>query len=155
MEEKEKSDVNDLEEKLEEISNKIEVNIEEQEKKIEEKRSRKDPIGGMAWGAILVWVGFVLLADNLGWLTTLTWPNVEEKAGALIFFGIGIIVLLEGIIRLFFSSLRRSVGWTFILAAILLGFGLSYVYEWKYIWPIILIGIGLAMLARALLRKRN
>lgn len=116
----------------------------------------------MAWAAVLIWTGFVFLAQNLGWLDDLilpdwlpeNWSRIKSDLWILILLGAGMIMLVEGMIRLAFRTTRRDLGSTFFLAALLIAFGLSRIYEWNIIWPILLIGLGLSMLARGLVNKR-
>lgn len=139
----------------------IEINTEENQKSEDDGKS--DPVGLMAWAGILVWVGFVFLARNLGWLKVMDLPNwlteewsaIKNDPWILILLGAGLIILVEGIIRLIFPPLRKTVGGTFLFAAIVLCIALSMIYNWQVVWPIILIGFGVSLLVRGLVRGKK
>jgi hypothetical protein len=128
---------------------------EEKEEKQEEKdekgrgeKFRNDPLSGIAWAAVLIWVGLVLLAQNLlpGMAGLEPWP--------IIFIGAGAIFLLEVLIRLLRPEYRRPVGGTVIFAVILIAIGLGDALRWEVIWPIVLIVVGAALLVGAMTRRR-
>jgi hypothetical protein len=153
-------------------SEKDEKELQKQEEKQEEKsveeKYQRDPLGSIVWALILIWAGFVLLANNTGWLDTLN-AIVEQlfaqsvkllpleisapqfSAWSLIFIGAGILILAEVVIRLLFPAYRRPVLGTAIFAVILLGIGFG---NWGLIWPFILIIIGLALLLGGLFRRK-
>lgn len=127
-------------------------------------RRNDDPLGSLAWAAILIWAGLVFLADNLGWLANIKIPQAVLPEGfeiiklgtwTLIFLGAGLIGLLEGILRLAFPAWRSSAGSTFFIAVIFLGIGLGNIFGWSLVWPIVLIGLGLSAMAGALIRIRK
>lgn len=166
MEEDKNDKVDNMESKnsvAEQTKAKIETEIGQHSQKAREDERKRDPIGLMAWGAILIWAGFVFLADNLGWMENLQfplwlpeeWHVIKDEIWTMIFLGAGVIVLFEGFIRLIFPGLRASAGGTFFMAFILLAIGLGNIYRWDIVWPIILIGLGLSMLVRALVRYRQ
>ena len=101
------------------------------------------------WAAVLIWAGLVLVADNLGLLARL-----EPVGGwSLVFAGAGLIVILEGLVRLAVPAYRRPVLGTFILGAILLLIGLGDLLTWQLIGPLILVAIGLVILVKAVMRN--
>ena len=131
------------------------------EKNYEEKY-RRDPLGAIVWAVILIWVGLVLLAQNMGYLDRLGLrlkfadlpfqvPFVEDS-WSLIFLGIAVIVFIEIIIRLLVPDYRRPMmgNVIFLIVCIGLAFG-----SWELIWPLILIAIGASILLRGFLRSNR
>ena len=127
----------------------------------------RDPLGSVIWAVILIWVGFALLASNVGWQdainnflaqlrfqvaeTPLAKPVSVLSAWSLIFLGAGFILLVEVVVRLLIPTYRRPVLGTFVLAIIMLGIGMN---SWIMIWPMVIVIIGLAVFFRGLHRKK-
>jgi uncharacterized membrane protein len=130
------------------------------EKNYEEKY-RRDPLGAIVWALILIWVGLVLLAQNLGyleqWGLRLKFADLPFEvpfigdSWSLIFLGIAVIVFIEIIIRLLIPDYRRPLmgSVVFLIVCIGLAFG-----SWEFIWPLILIAIGASILLRGLFRPK-
>lgn len=145
-----------------------EKELEKQDEKSPEEKSwdekwQRDPLNTIAWAAILIWAGIVLLADNLGYLdpfrdlgrgTTGLGFLADFEAWSLIFFGAGVIILLEVLVRMLVPAYRKPVGGTLIFGLVLIGIGLGDVFGWTIIWPLILIGLGLSILLRGVMRNR-
>jgi hypothetical protein len=131
-----------------------------EEKTIEEKWQR-DPLGTIAWAAILIWAGLVFLADNLNLLAKFPVPSglpagiefVRPGAWSLIFIGAGVIIFIEVIIRLLVPSYRRPIGGNIFLALVFIGIGLGNIFNWQIVWPIILIALGLTIILRRSFQK--
>ncbi|MCJ7694859.1 MAG: hypothetical protein MUO40_05470 [Anaerolineaceae bacterium] len=133
-------------------------------KKYHNEKHNDDTVGSVAWAFILIWAGFVFLADNMGWLANITLPLTALPEGweitglgtwTLILLGAGVITLLAGIIKMILPRQRHVIGGTFFLAALLLGFGFANIYGWSNVWPIVLIAMGLTALAGALVRTKK
>ncbi len=142
---------NEKEEKEEEKRNeKDEKN--RQEKSWDEKWGR-DIVTALSWSAVFIWAGLVFLRSNLNLFPALKgWGD-----WSLIFFGSGIILLLQAFIRLLLPAYRRPLMGTIIFGLILLGVGagLSGVIGWSIVWPIILIILGLLIVVRSIGGKRQ
>ena len=131
------------------------------EKSYEEKY-RRDPLGAIVWALILIWVGLVLLAQNLGylkqWGIQLQFADLPFEvpfvgdSWSLIFLGIAVILIIEIVIRLLIPNYRRPLMGSviFLIACIGLAFG-----SWNLIWPLILIAIGASILLRGLFRSNQ
>ncbi len=122
----------------------------EREEWTREEKWARDPLGGLIWGLIVIWVGLTLVAANLGTFPRLTWDN----AWALIFMGAGLIFLLEVVIRVAIPTYRRPIRGRLILAFIALAIGAGAFIGWELTWPFIIIGIGLAIIIGVLLRPK-
>ncbi len=133
---------------------------EKQEEKHHEKeeKGRNDPLSTIVWGAIVIWAGVVLLAENLGWLAVFglrgdTVPGLfpfRISTWGLIFLGAGIIIFAEVAARLILPSYRRHVAGSIILAFVFIGIGLGNLVNWSVIWALILIALGVVILLRAM-----
>jgi hypothetical protein len=136
-----------------------EKSYEEKEEKTYEEKHRADPVGSMVWAATLIWVGIVLLADNLGYLDRLQIRAAElpfelpfqPEIWTLIFLGAGVLVLIGVVLRLLVPSYRRPVLGDLIWGIVLFGIALG---EWALIWPFILIAIGVSILVDNAMRRR-
>jgi len=121
-----------------------------------EEKGRSDPLSNMAWGAVVIWAGLVLLADNMGYLTALNNRDIPGpmpfgfSTWGLIFLGAGVILIIEVGIRVLNPSYRRHVMGTLILAIVFLGIGLGNLVNWGVLWALALIGVGVVILLRAM-----
>jgi len=112
---------------------------------------RRDPVDAAVWAFILIWVGLVWLAVNLGWLDKI----VESgDAWAVGFIGAGVIVLAGVLLRLLVPAYRRPLIGSLIFGVILLGIGLSQFVPDVAIGAILLIGIGVIILLGGIFRKK-
>ena len=145
-----------------------EKELEKREEKSPEEKSwdekwRRDPINTIAWAAIFIWAGLVLLADNLGMFNPLRELGYDVASlsfltdlepWSLIFLGAGVIILIEVIVRVLIPEYRKPVGGTLIFGLVLIGIGLGDLFGWAVIWALILIGIGLSIILRGITSKR-
>ena len=153
-----------MDEKQEKFDEKeLEKNEEKSsDEKSYEEKYRRDPLGSIVWAVILIWVGLVLLAQNMGYLERLgirlkfadlpfEVPFVGDS-WSLIFLGIAVILLIEIVIRLLIPDYRRPLmgNVIFLIVCIGLAFG-----SWNLIWPLILIAIGASILLRGLFRSNQ
>jgi hypothetical protein len=143
-----------------------EKEVEKREEKVDEKQ-QQDLISSLVGAAFLIWLGTVLLAANMGFLSTFTnildslsipsygisfeTPFFNMRTVQVFLLGGGLILLVEVIIRLLVPIYRRHVLGTLIGAVAMFSLGLG---NWEIIWPLILIAIGLAILLRGFTRRR-
>ena len=133
---------------------------EKQDEKQREKdeKNRSDPLSNAVWGAIIIWAGLVLLADNMGILSNFAFPGVvvpgvfpfRLQTWGLIFTGAAVIVFLEVAVRLLVPNYRRHVIGTIILGFVFLGIGLGNLISWGVIWALVLIAVGVLVLLRGI-----
>lgn len=122
---------------------------EEREEKEEEEKTEKwarDPIGAIFWGLVLIVAGVFLFAATQGWIL---WENVW----AWFLLGLGVVLILEGLVRWAMPAYRRPLGGRLVGGAILIAIGLGGVLGVKEWWPLILIAIGLTILIRAFIGR--
>jgi vacuolar-type H+-ATPase subunit I/STV1 len=146
----------------------MEKRDEKQQEKLPQEKSwdekwRRDPLTTIVWATIFIWAGVVLLVNNLGIVDQIQAMGegtpalsflTNLDAWSLVFFGAGVIVLLEVLVRLLIPEYRRPVGGTLIFGLVLIGIGLGDVFGWSVIWALILIGIGLSVIIRGITRNR-
>lgn len=126
---------------------------EKEEEKSWDEKWRRDPLGSIAWAAILIWAGVVFLAENLDWLRSIGPPFDRIEAWSLVFAGAGVIFLGVVLIRLLVPEYRSPVVGTLILALVFLGIGLREILRAEIIWPIVLIALGVAFLLGGFRRR--
>lgn len=135
----------------------------EREQKKHNSKHQDDRLDSLTWALILIWAGLVFLARNLGWLeqiqVTQPFPEVINIVGlstwSLIALGAGLLILVEGLIRIIVPAYRSSFGGNFFLAAIFIGIGVSGIFGWRLVWPFILIAMGFSALVSALVQSRR
>jgi hypothetical protein len=130
----------------------------DQEVKTTHEVEKHDAFGSIIWALILIWAGGVFLVSNMGYLdriltgasqiTGLKSLDRVLTAWPLVLLGVGIILLLEVVLRLVIPNFRRSIVGTLILAIILIGISLGGLINWNLIWPSILIFLGLSIIYR-------
>jgi hypothetical protein len=110
-------------------------------------------IGRLVWALILVWVGGVLLADNLGYLERVMLPPVSlpwsmplrPALWRLLILGVGALLALGVVARILLPRYREDVLGNLILVIVCISLGFGYV---DLIWPLILIALGIALLVK-------
>jgi hypothetical protein len=121
---------------------------------LEEKWAR-DPLGTAMGAVILIWLGVTLMAANVGFASEwIDWTNWW----AYFVLGIGVVFILEAIIRLVVPEYRRPVVGRLAMGIVLIFVGASGSFlrvDLERWWPIIPIGIGLAILLGGLFRRRS
>jgi hypothetical protein len=129
---------------------------EKQEEKSPDEKWRRDPLGSLVWACILIWVGVVLLLNNIGTLDKISDSlNLAQlQVWPVIALGAGVIFLGEIVIRLLVPAYRRPIVGSLILAVILLGVGTEGITGREVIWALILIALGVGLLMRGAFRAR-
>jgi hypothetical protein len=110
-------------------------------------------VGRLTWSLVLVWVGSVLLVENLGYLASITlspvslpWAMpIRATVWRLLLIGTGGLLALGVVMRLLIPRFRDDVLGNLILVIVCVALGLGYV---NLIWPLILIAIGIALLVK-------
>jgi hypothetical protein len=142
---------------------------EKSEKEVQkhEEKHQDDLVSSVVGAAFLIWLGVVLLAGNVGFLSTFTdildrlpirsydipfeIPFVGMRTVQIFLVGGGLILLAEVVIRLLVPVYRRHVLGTLIGAVAMLSIGIGY---WEIVGPLILVAIGVSILVRGFTRRR-
>jgi hypothetical protein len=116
------------------------------QEKIEPKRrlakSTSDRFAGVLFGLVLIVGGFLIFADNRGWL---------EASWFWWFLMIaGIVLLLESLIRSFTNQSQPYSRSRMIWGAVLFGLGAAHIIRLANWWPLILVIVGLALVFSSL-----
>ena len=141
----------DQEEETKEPRPKRDEKEEKKDEKDEKDGGRRDPLGGLTGGLVLIMIGAGLLLWMQGWITE-WW-----LALGLFFLGLAAITLFEGLVRLFLPAYRQPIVGRLVSVVVLgllgtgfLGFGYLGPSVWQY-WPIVIIAIGVVVLIGAIL----
>ena len=153
----------------EKTEEKQEKEVQKREEKLEEKWQR-DPLGSIVGAFILIWVGVVLLAHNMHFISSLTGvldrlriqgyilpfdvhiPFITPRGVQVFLLGTGVIVLIEVLLRLVIPTYRRGILGSLIGAIVCFALGLG---RWQVIWPLIIVAVGLSILIGALTGRRR
>lgn len=110
---------------------------------------RRDPIGAITGGLVLIVLGIVFMLAQNGWFGV-TWANMW----GMFLIGLGGILLLQALLRLVLPDYRRNVSGLVIGAFILIAIGMIPFagMDWAKYWPVALIGIGVVMLLQQFTR---
>ena len=142
------------------IDEKDEKELHKHDEKVEE----RDLLSTIVWGAILIWAGAAFLLVQQGLFDKFITPIFantpmkvfEPDAWSVIALGVGVILLIEVVVRLLVPAYRRSIIGTLILAAVFLSIGVTNLFnlDWDLTWPLILIAIGVSVLLRGFIQKK-
>jgi len=121
---------------------------EEKGQNLDEKY-RRNPVGFVGFTVLIIWLGVVLLLQNLEVIAD------DDRGWAVFAWGAGAILLAQALVRLATPRWRTSVLGTFVWAAILVGVGFGLWFEaWELAGPIVIIAVGVAILAGRFLPRR-
>lgn len=108
----------------------------------EKKRKTGDPFSGITGGLIIILLGVVFLLTTLD---TISWADWW----AYFLFGLGVILILDGLIRISSPARHPSTG-KFIGGSILIIIGASHIFGFVTWWPLILIAVGVILVVSSL-----
>lgn len=108
---------------------------------------RRDPVSGLFFGLILILLGVVFLLSTQGWISRHDWWKY-------FIIGLGVIFLIEVLVRHTRAAYRRPVFGRLFAGLILICVGLAAIGGFGNWWPLILIVVGLAILFNFWFRKK-
>lgn len=132
----------------EEKQEKEEKARDEKDEKSQEEKWRRDPLGRVIFGMIVIAVGILLLLasqDIIAW--DIWW--------AYFLLALGGIFIFEVLIRAIMPAYRRPVSGKLIAGIVLIGIGAFNIYGLVSWWPVIIIGVGVFILFSAFFRVRK
>lgn len=107
-----------------------------------------DPMRGLFWGLILIILGVLFFAVMQNWID---W----DKWWQIFLIGLGVIFLIDALIRYLNSSNRYGIFGRVIAGLILITIGVAFIIHLEQWWPLILIVIGVAIISRFIIAKRS
>ena len=111
-------------------------------------KGSQDRLGSAVGGLILIWLGICFIMVTSG-------PWVWDDVWSYFLGGMGVIFLLEVVLRLLLPSYRRPIVGRLILAVVLVAIGFGGLIGLETWWPLVLIIVGLAIVIRGLTRSRG
>jgi len=132
----------------EEKQEKDEKARDEKDEKSQEEKWRRDPLGRVIFGLIVIAVGVLFLfasQEKIAW----------EDWWAYFLVVLGGIFIFEVLIRSIMSAYRRPVFGKLIAGIVLIAVGAFNIYGLVSWWPVIIIGVGVLILFSALFRVRK
>lgn len=114
----------------------------------EEKKHKHDPFSGMTGGLILILLGVLFLLATMDYIS---WGNWWKY----FLMGLGVILILEAIIRSASPLYRKDITGKLIGGFVLIFIGGSFVIGWSNWWPLILIAVGVGILLSSLWKAKR
>lgn len=120
---------------------------EKEEEHLDEKW-RKDPLGSIFSGLIIILIGVLLFLAAQDYIFWSDW-------WAYLLVGLGVIFLIEIIVRQTRPEYRRPVVGKLIAAVVLIAIGSGHIYGLEHWWPLIIIVVGFVILFFGFQRLRR
>jgi hypothetical protein len=113
-----------------------------------ERRHHHDPVSALLGGVFLILLGVLLFLASQG---ILAW----DKWWQFLIIGIGVILLIDSLIRYGKDSSRGFRIGRLIAAIVLIGVGVAFLLGNVTWWPLVIIVVGVAVIIGALIRPRQ
>jgi hypothetical protein len=111
----------------------------------EKKKRRDDPVSGITGGLIIILLGVVFLLTTLDYISWGEW-------WAYFLLGLGLILIVDGLVRVSSRPYHRHVTGKFIGGAVLIIIGASHIFGMASWWPLVLIVVGVVIVVSSLLK---
>ena len=128
---------------------------EDRERRRDEKREegteekwRRDPISGVVTGLIVLALGVLL---TLAARDVISWDDWWKY----FLIGIGVVFLIEVLIRRLKPAYRRPVFGRFVAGLVLICVGAAFVGGFGNWWPLIIVAVAVAILLRLLVFRKT
>jgi hypothetical protein len=99
------------------------------------------------WGLLLILVGALLFANNLGWLSGEWWQYF--------LIGLGGIFIIDAAVRFVTKTFRWGAYGRLVAGIILVLVGLAFLYGLSKWWPLLLVAVGVVILIAAIFRRNK
>jgi hypothetical protein len=106
----------------------------------------RDPLHGLFFGLLLILMGGLFLAVQMGQLPTHSWWQY-------LLVGMGAIFIIDGLVHYLRPAQHYFIYGKFVAGAILLLVGGLFLLGYSNWWPVVLIAAGCAVLLRLFLRR--
>jgi len=113
-----------------------------------EEKWRRDPISGVVFGLLVLILGVLL---TLAARNVIPWDDWWKY----FIIGIGVVFLIEVLIRRLKPAYRRPVFGRFVAGLVLICLGVAFVGGFGTWWPLIIVAIAVAILLRLLLFRKT
>ncbi len=121
---------------------------QEKERSSGKKKHKDDPLSGITGGLILILLGVLFLLANMDYIS---WSAL----GQYFVMGLGVVLILEAIIRSTSRSYRKDIKGKLMGGFVLIVIGGSFVTGWSNWWPLILIAVGVGVLLSSLWKAKR
>lgn len=136
-------------EKADEKQNEKEQEKQQEKGKGLDEKYRRNPLGILSMGVLIIWLGITLLLQNTDAI------GGGERGWAIFFWGGAVIIFAEAFTRLAVPKWRRPLVGSFIWGAVWLGIGFGLWYDnWEVIGPAVIIAVGVGILLGKLVPRR-
>ena len=113
-----------------------------------EEKWRRDPISGVVSALIVLVLGVLL---TLAARDVISWDDWWKYY----LIGIGVVFLIEVLIRRLKTAYRRPMFGRFVAGLVLICLGVAFVGGFGSWWPLIIVAIAVAILVRLLLFRKT
>ncbi len=120
-----------------------------------EEKWRRDPVSGLIFGLIVIWLGLILFtAFGAGhrMIPGASKEYLEENFWGYFLLGVGVIFILEILIRSALPEYRRPIFGRLLAGVALIfigGGGILGIEQW---WPLIIVAVGVLIVIYGFLR---
>lgn len=121
---------------------------EKGEKHEKREKNGEGHLGAVVGGSILVWLGLSFYLSQIYAIHPMRW-------WALFLSGLGLIIIIQGLIRYSQSGSRHPLTYSLLGGALAFTVGLASLGGMMYIWPLVLVLLGVFIIISATSARRR